>query len=69
MRSADTQMAEAPKNRADEYTTIVDGRLVLVASLTLEQAQQALCDAYDLINSVEEQVANVTKQIAGWHDV
>ena len=57
---------ETTDSRFAEYQALVNGRLVSVSTLTLEQAQKALCDAYDFIEEIEDISITITEKIDKW---
>jgi hypothetical protein len=52
--------------RAKEYMALVDGKLVSIADLTLEQVQEAICDAYDFIEDLDVSLKTIRDRIEEW---
>jgi hypothetical protein len=50
--------------RAGEYQVLLDGRFVLVSSLTKEQAHELLCDACDILCKLEEKLSAISARVS-----
>lgn len=59
-------MTNAPLDRA--YQTTINGQPVPVDSLTREQAIEALCDAYELIEDMDGQLLALTNAVDSWRN-
>lgn len=48
------------------YQTTIDGKVIMVADLTLEQLQQEVCYQMDIIEAIEVEKDGISERIQQW---
>jgi hypothetical protein len=54
--------------RSDEYQTSLNGRLIPVSSLTLDQAHEEICNLMDFIEELDAVAGGIKDKIQGWRN-